>query len=271
MPVRIDEDWKARLRAELPERPFERQQRLMSAPYYLQYSSANILMTDQDRYMAFETERIELEKAERDSVKLREGYRIIANLIINELPRVRTQYGVQKYYPSYSDPTIPQYINRYLDVSGFEFTNTGPGIPTFKSPPPQDFVLPESSQNNSAPIPAHAFPTGMAPGAIAGLAPLITSNVLSLSGAKVVFDLMYQIGGEPLKIVNFTGMAQSTDTGQLEGWCDAAIAADPRSVEQVKTGNPKAINALKGAVMKLSAGKANPKLVDEILKKRLGV
>jgi len=51
---------------------------------------------------------------------------------------------------------------------------------------------------------------------------------------------------------------------------DAAIAADPKSADQVKAGNAKAINALKGAVMKLSAGKANPKLVDEILKKQHG-
>ena len=82
---------------------------------------------------------------------------------------------------------------------------------------------------------------------------------------------MFQSGELPAAIVDRKGLRQSTDTGQLEGWCDAAIAGDPKSVAQVKTGNPKAINALKGAVMKLSAGKANPKLVDEILKKRLGV
>ncbi|MEI6107208.1 MAG: Asp-tRNA(Asn)/Glu-tRNA(Gln) amidotransferase GatCAB subunit B, partial [Opitutae bacterium] len=50
----------------------------------------------------------------------------------------------------------------------------------------------------------------------------------------------------------------------------AAIAANPKAVVEFKTGNERALNAIKGAVMKASAGKANPKLVDEIVRRQLG-
>lgn len=75
----------------------------------------------------------------------------------------------------------------------------------------------------------------------------------------------------PAAIVDRRGLRQSSDTGALEGWCATAIANDPKSADQVRAGNAKAINTLKGAVMKLSAGKANPKFVDEIMKKQLGM
>ncbi|MBI2516880.1 MAG: Asp-tRNA(Asn)/Glu-tRNA(Gln) amidotransferase subunit GatB [Opitutae bacterium] len=109
------------------------------------------------------------------------------------------------------------------------------------------------------------------PAHIAGLVALLDQGVVSSTQAKVVFAEMFQSGETPAAVVDRKGLRQSTDTGQLEGWCDTAIANDPKSAEQVRAGNAKAINALKGSVMKLSAGKANPKLVDEILKQRLGV
>lgn len=109
------------------------------------------------------------------------------------------------------------------------------------------------------------------PAHVAGLIALLDEGVVSSTQAKEVFVEMFQTGELPAAVVERKGLRQSTDTGQLEGWCAAAIENDPKSAEQVKAGNAKAINALKGGVMKLSAGKANPKLVDEILKKLLGV
>ena len=106
---------------------------------------------------------------------------------------------------------------------------------------------------------------------IAGLVALLEQNVISSTQAKEVFAEMFASGEQPATVVDRKGLRQSTDTGQLEAWCATAIANDPKTADQVRGGNAKAINALKGAVMKLSAGKANPKLVDEILKKQLGV
>ena len=106
---------------------------------------------------------------------------------------------------------------------------------------------------------------------VAGLVALVEQGVVSSTLAKEVFAEMFATGETAAAVVDRKGLRQSTDTGQLAGWCDTAIANDPKSADQVRGGNAKAINALKGAVMKLSAGKANPKLVDEILKQRLGV
>ena len=65
------------------------------------------------------------------------------------------------------------------------------------------------------------------------------------------------------------GLSQVSDSGALEKWCDDAIAAHPHSVEAYKSGKTSALNHLKGQVMKLSKGKANPKTVDEILIRKL--
>ena len=75
--------------------------------------------------------------------------------------------------------------------------------------------------------------------------------------------------GEIVSRFERKGLRQSTDVGELERWCAEAIAANPRSVADYKSGNDKAINSFKGAVMKASKGKANPKLVDEILRRLL--
>ena len=60
-----------------------------------------------------------------------------------------------------------------------------------------------------------------------------------------------------------------SDTGAIEKFCDEAIAANPNSVADYKNGKVAALNFLKGQVMKLSKGKANPNLVGEILEKKL--
>jgi aspartyl-tRNA(Asn)/glutamyl-tRNA(Gln) amidotransferase subunit B len=105
---------------------------------------------------------------------------------------------------------------------------------------------------------------------IAALVKLVESGVISNSIAKEVFLLMTKSGELPDVIVERQGLKQSTDTGELEKWVAAAIAANPRAVAEFKTGNEKALNAIKGAVMKASAGKANPKLVDKIARKQIG-
>lgn len=105
---------------------------------------------------------------------------------------------------------------------------------------------------------------------VAGLIALVEQGAVSSSQAREIFAEMFQSGETASAVADRKGLRQSSDTGQLEAWCTTAIANDPKSADQVKAGNAKAINALKGAVMKLSAGKANPKLVDDILKQKLG-
>lgn len=66
------------------------------------------------------------------------------------------------------------------------------------------------------------------------------------------------------------GLRQESDTGAIDPLCDEVIAANPKSVEDFRAGKAAALNFLKGQVMKLSRGKANPVVVDDLLKQKLG-
>jgi aspartyl-tRNA(Asn)/glutamyl-tRNA(Gln) amidotransferase subunit B len=70
-------------------------------------------------------------------------------------------------------------------------------------------------------------------------------------------------------VVQKKGLLQVSDTGAIEKFCDAAITANPKSVEDFRAGKGAALNFLKGQVMKLSRGKANPALAGEILEQKL--
>ena len=107
------------------------------------------------------------------------------------------------------------------------------------------------------------------PAAIAELVALVDSGKISSSIAQGVFADMFATGEAPAKIVEQKGLAQVSDTGAIEKLCDEAIAANPKSVEDYRGGKLAALNALKGQVMKLSKGKANPALVGEILERKL--
>ena len=77
---------------------------------------------------------------------------------------------------------------------------------------------------------------------------------------------MFESGDMPAAIVEAKGLKQSNDTGELEAFCQEVIDANPGPVAEIQGGNEKAINFLKGQVMKASRGKANPALVDKVLK-----
>ncbi len=107
------------------------------------------------------------------------------------------------------------------------------------------------------------------PAHIAGLVEAVESGVISSSIAREVFSEMFRTGETAEAIIGRRGLRQSTDTDELEQWCAAAIEANPKSAADFRSGNEKAINAFKGAVMKASKGRANPRIVDEILRRLL--
>jgi aspartyl-tRNA(Asn)/glutamyl-tRNA(Gln) amidotransferase subunit B len=107
------------------------------------------------------------------------------------------------------------------------------------------------------------------PNAIVELVNLVEAKTISNSAAQQVFAEMFDTGKSPAAIVQEKGLAQVSDTGAIETLCDQAIAANPKSVADYKSGKLAALNALKGQVMKLSKGKANPALAGEILERKL--
>jgi aspartyl-tRNA(Asn)/glutamyl-tRNA(Gln) amidotransferase subunit B len=98
---------------------------------------------------------------------------------------------------------------------------------------------------------------------------LVDDGKINSKQGKEVFAEMFSTGKSPELIVEEKGMKQESDLGAIESLCREVIAANPKSVEAYRAGKAAAINFLKGQVMKLSKGKANPNLVSEMLGKLL--
>jgi aspartyl-tRNA(Asn)/glutamyl-tRNA(Gln) amidotransferase subunit B len=73
----------------------------------------------------------------------------------------------------------------------------------------------------------------------------------------------------PTPLLPTAAFGRATDTNELETWCRDSIAANAKAVAEFKAGKESALNAFKGPVMKAAKGKANPKLVDETLRRLL--
>ena len=197
MPVKVDEEWKARIRAGCPELPFDKQRRFF-AEYQLPYTITAVLTPDRDLCDYFEEEA-------KSSGQPQAAGNWIANDLLRELAAGKVALADCKMRPAH----------------------------------------------------------------IAGLVRLVEAGVISNNIAKEVFVELFQTGEMPEAMVGRKGLKQSTDVGELDQWCGAAIAANPKSVTDFKAGKENAINAMKGFVMKQSKGKANPRLVDEILRAKL--
>jgi aspartyl-tRNA(Asn)/glutamyl-tRNA(Gln) amidotransferase subunit B len=105
---------------------------------------------------------------------------------------------------------------------------------------------------------------------LGGLVDLIADGTISGRIAKEVFELMVETGKPPADIVAEKGLRQVTDTGAIDASIAAVLAANPDKVAEYKSGKDKLFGFFVGQVMKATGGKANPALVNEILKKQLG-
>ena len=103
----------------------------------------------------------------------------------------------------------------------------------------------------------------------ADLADMFFERKINGFAMKQVLSDMYFSGKDPNLIVQERGLAQLDDSVAIEKFCNEAISANPNSVSDYKSGKVAALNFLKGQVMKLSKGKANPALVGEILEQKL--
>ncbi|MGF1448811.1 MAG: Asp-tRNA(Asn)/Glu-tRNA(Gln) amidotransferase subunit GatB [Opitutales bacterium] len=107
------------------------------------------------------------------------------------------------------------------------------------------------------------------PEQLAGLVALIDAGALSKQIAKEVFVEMFQTGQDAAAIVEAKGLKQTSDAGELEQHCREAIEANAKAADEFRAGKEKAINALKGKVMKATRGQANPEVVDATLRRLL--
>ncbi len=98
---------------------------------------------------------------------------------------------------------------------------------------------------------------------------LIKDGTISGKIAKSVFEIMRDGDKDPIRIVEEKGLRQQSDPKELENIINKVITENPKNVEAYKSGKDKLFGFFVGQVMKNSNGKANPKLVNEILKKKL--
>jgi aspartyl-tRNA(Asn)/glutamyl-tRNA(Gln) amidotransferase subunit B len=104
---------------------------------------------------------------------------------------------------------------------------------------------------------------------LARLLDLVEDGTISGRIAKEVFEEMWENGKEAGAIVEAKGLKQISDSSEIEGLVDDIIANNPTQVAQYKGGNEKIIGWFVGQVMKATQGKANPGLVNQVLKKKL--
>jgi len=196
LPLVLDPEWVARLRAELPELPDVKKARFVSQ-YALSPDDAGVLVAEKETALFFE--RV---AAGRDP-------KATAHWIMGDL------FGA---------------LNRL-----------GVGI-------------------EASPISA---------GQLGGLIDLIANSTLSSRLAKDVFAEMVTTGADPAVIVEAKGLRQVTDQGAIAAAIDAVLAAHPDKLAQYRSGRDKLYGFFIGQIMRATEGKANPAVVNRLLKEKL--
>lgn len=198
MPVRIDDEWRNRIRSELPELPFDKQRRFMEI-YDLPYTITSVLVSDRALSEFFELAAKQAPKSAQS----------IGNYVTNDLLR-------------------------------------------------------ELSESNQA-----LSDCKISPERLLSLVEVVEKGVITKQIAKDVFIEMFNTGETASEVVERKGLKPDFNADQLKTWCEEAIKENPKPVEDFRSGNEKALNALLGQVMKKSRGKANPQTVQGLLKEIL--
>ncbi len=108
------------------------------------------------------------------------------------------------------------------------------------------------------------------PSHVAQLAKMVEEETISTKIAKQVFEEMIKNGEEPLKIVEAKGLKQISNPEEILPVIEEVISKNPENVQKYKAGNEKLFGFFVGQVLKATGGKANPKVVNELVKKKLG-
>ena len=120
--------------------------------------------------------------------------------------------------------------------------------------------LMKDQESDEIPVPADR---------LAAICTRVNEGAISRSAGKTVLEALFQEDNDVDALIKSLGLAQVSDAGELEGIVAKAIADNPQSVEDYKAGKGKALGHLMGQVMKATKGKANPQMVNELLKKKL--
>jgi aspartyl-tRNA(Asn)/glutamyl-tRNA(Gln) amidotransferase subunit B len=111
--------------------------------------------------------------------------------------------------------------------------------------------------------------SALTPGHLVGMLSLIDKGTISGKIAKTVFEEMFRTGKEAAGIVEEKGLVQMSDESGIEAIVDEILSKSPGEIERFKGGEVKLMSFFVGQVMKETKGKANPKIVNELLRKKL--
>jgi aspartyl-tRNA(Asn)/glutamyl-tRNA(Gln) amidotransferase subunit B len=181
---------------------------------------------------------------------------------VPELPKVKRSRFVEQYQVSPYDAAV---LANDLDLARY-FEAAAKGARKPKSVANwilndlQNALSTAGKSINDCPIP---------PETLDELVNLIDSGKISGKQGKEVFTEMFATGRSAAAIVKEKGIEQLSDLSAIEKLCDNVIAANPKPVADFKSGNVASLNFLKGQVIKLSKGTANPQVVGEILERKL--
>ena len=107
------------------------------------------------------------------------------------------------------------------------------------------------------------------PNHLVGLLELIDKGTLSVTGAKKVFEVMFHTGRAAAQVVAEEGLTQISEASEVEGILAQVLAQNPQAVADFKVGKEQALKFLVGQVMKASKGRANPQMVNNLLRGKL--
>jgi aspartyl-tRNA(Asn)/glutamyl-tRNA(Gln) amidotransferase subunit B len=181
---------------------------------------------------------------------------------VPELPKAKRARFVQQYQVSPYDAAV---LANDLDLARY-FETAAKGAKKPKNV--ANWIL--NDLQNALSVAGKAInDCPIAPEALDELINLIDCGKISGKQAKEVFAEMFAGGKTAAAIVKERGIEQLSDLSAIEKLCDEVIGANPKPVADFKTGNVASLNFLKGQVIRLSKGKANPQLVGEILERKL--
>ena len=181
-----------------------------------------------------------------------------------ELPQAKRARFVREYHVSDYDAGVladDLELARYFEAAA-RGTQKPKGIANWVLNDLQSALATAGRTIDDCPIP---------PDALDELVELIDSGKISSKQGKDVFAEMFASGRSAATIVREKGIEQLSDTGAIEALCDQVIAGNPKPAADFRAGNAASLNFLKGQVMKLSKGKANPQLAGEILERKLRI
>ena len=128
----------------------------------------------------------------------------------------------------------------------------------------------QSTYASLSPVVANEAKQSSSPAGAAELLRLVADKTLSGSLAKQVFEIMLETGHGAGRIVEERGLKQTSDTGAIDAEIDKILAANAEKVDQYKAGKEALFGFFVGQTMKAMQGKANPQVVNERLRAKLG-